>query len=472
MPETPQSSLSGASTSPPSGTSLGSNTPTLARPSYGSGQRGSSGDKQIQFPRLEVVADLSCDGASVTPDIEAKIDTKNVFWQDNQWTCYRRNYISVACHYTLTYCNPGSRLYAKTESNRQPQQVQALGLCLSATADGPNGKPIGLVKHTPKRDRGPQTDVQVEKLPPAPPSSNSIHSYQTSMSSGPSLPLQHDERQPATGMPQGQYTFERIQFKQATANNGRRRATQQFYHLCVELHADIRASPKDKPKWVKIAQRISEAMVVRGRSPGHYKDTPRDGSGHSGSSGGGSSGGGFSGFGGVSSGSSGARGYATGLGFGFATPGSNMHVYGSHHRSFDQHYTSSSSSLSSVSSAGGNQLEHRHGHHADTLMTDDEAYDFQHADGYRYYPHTSYDTVMHPATSHGPTRPGLKLEEFCSNALPAPSSSSLISSSAAEDVKYDKRGQNPMWYSNGAPYSRFQGVDSSRGHFATPGAGY
>jgi meiosis-specific transcription factor NDT80 len=75
------------------------------------------------------------------------------------------------------------------------------------------------------------------------------------------------------GPPQS-HTFERIQFQKATANNGKRRAQQQYFHVVVELFADV--GRHGDPQWIKIATSQSHPMVVRGRSPGHYKDNRRD----------------------------------------------------------------------------------------------------------------------------------------------------------------------------------------------------
>ena len=67
------------------------------------------------------------------------------------------------------------------------------------------------------------------------------------------------------------HTFERIQFQKATANNGKRRAQQQFYHLKVELLADVSSPTSSTPSWEIITIRVSEGIIVRGRSPSHYK---------------------------------------------------------------------------------------------------------------------------------------------------------------------------------------------------------
>jgi len=58
----------------------------------------------------------------------------------------------------------------------------------------------------------------------------------------------------------------------ATANNGMHRAQQQYYHLIVELWANIQKLQEQQPNWIKIAQRVSQPVVVRGRSPGCYQN--------------------------------------------------------------------------------------------------------------------------------------------------------------------------------------------------------
>ena len=299
MPPTPQSSASAkSSTSPPLGTSY-SSAATIVRPDQ-SGHR----EERIPFTKLYVYGSLISDDELVTPDIQASIE-KNVFLQDEHWTCYRRNYITVSCHYTLAGCSPESTIYLDhhNDSSIPRVQVQAFGVCLSATQDRPGGKTVGLIGHTAKRDRGPQLEVTIVKLPPASPNvhPDSSMSHFQSSNPGPHLPLQNDRSSSGrdeNGNPirpsssanhpsqplNTHYQFERIQFKQATANNGRRRATQQFYHLNVELHAQIKRPQTGELTWVKVGERVSEAMVVRGRSPGHYKPRSHDGS--SGASGG------------------------------------------------------------------------------------------------------------------------------------------------------------------------------------------
>ncbi|KAF9122389.1 meiosis-specific transcription factor ndt80 [Mortierella sp. 14UC] len=105
---------------------------------------------------------------------------------------------------------------------------------------------IGLIQHTPKRDKGPQNVPGRREL-----------------RGGGNFSL------PATSCNQSLITFERVQFKTATANNGKRRAAQQFYILMVDLYAHTQDG-----HIIRVAASQSDALVVRGRSPGHYIDTP------------------------------------------------------------------------------------------------------------------------------------------------------------------------------------------------------
>ncbi|CAG8763200.1 16790_t:CDS:2, partial [Racocetra fulgida] len=105
-------------------------------------------------------------------------------------------------------------------------------------------KKIELVQHTPKRDKGPQM-VPVPKP----------------IRAGGNLNLS------SVGSNSNIVTFERIQFKTATANNGKRRAAQQYYVVMVDLYAQT-----ENGEQYRVATSTSAPLVVRGRSPGHYAD--------------------------------------------------------------------------------------------------------------------------------------------------------------------------------------------------------
>ncbi|GAD95970.1 NDT80 / PhoG like DNA-binding family protein [Paecilomyces variotii No. 5] len=161
-------------------------------------------------------------------------------------------------------------------------------MSISAIVNAQDGEVRELVQHTPKRDKQSETKPGKVTLQPQPMPSLLGHSSASGLGFGTSsrsVNMSMDFGSPyatvgQTSQPPTQHTFERIQFQRATANNGKRRAQQQYYNLVVDLYAEI-PSPLGsavKKQWVKIARRISDPMVVRGRSPGHYKDGRRDSS--------------------------------------------------------------------------------------------------------------------------------------------------------------------------------------------------
>ena len=148
-------------------------------------------------------------------------------------------------------------------------------MCISAVVAENDQQGIELVQHTPKRDKGPV--AKPEKVPLAPkqtssgPHSMSLYS-DTSGVNAPSRLYDGFNGSQGAQVPQTEHTFERIQFKQATQNNGKRRAAQQYYHLIIELWANAGGA---REQYVKVAVRKSAKMIVRGRSPGHYLNDRR-----------------------------------------------------------------------------------------------------------------------------------------------------------------------------------------------------
>jgi len=166
-------------------------------------------------------------------------------------------------------------------------------MSISAIVADNDSHSIELVQHTPKRDKGPVAKPEKVRLAPRSPQPAhhpmGLYPGHGDSSLGP-RPLYDQGYGGAAGASQGgsgafqtEHTFERIQFKQATANNGKRRAAQQYYHLVVELWADV--GTRTSEQFVRVAYRRSAKMIVRGRSPGHYQ-TERRGSTSSGPGGG------------------------------------------------------------------------------------------------------------------------------------------------------------------------------------------
>lgn len=476
-PETPRTAigLTGLSLSNPYPNSH------MASPTYSGQQSDCSG---FPWPTLEIHAEMTCDGQSVTPEVVAKVE-KGFFLStvDQKWTCYRRNYFSVQCHFELhPYINNGT-MYLKRTNSQHTERIQAMGMRLSAAVDGSGGKSIELVQHTPKRDAGPKNKIEVVKVSPTPTTGRNDHTvsphghYQIPLQTlhapvqapGPFLPLQSStdgsssstssanaaqasstahypySASAASHIPiPGQNTnhsFERVQFKQATANNGKRRASQQYFHLIVELFADVRKDSSDAPSWVKVAHRVSEKIVVRGRSPSHYQNEGQNTNGRTGSTSGGSGYGvtGGSSFGGLGSG--GLRGSSASYGGGLGGGSYRTNAYG-HHASPDH----SGSSASSVD--GGAEPEYQ----ADPVLSDAGRNDLQSHEGYRYYPGPLYEGVLSGASQGLP--------------LPKMESASRYSTEPSQwAAKYESSEGIPgaQWPVGGM--GRFQGVESSRGYY-------
>lgn len=350
---------------------------------------------------------LAANGSALGVDIQAKID-KGFFKADQDWTCYRRNYFSVACSYTLHPYSSKLEPLTLRKSSRDSDSptIRSFAMCISARIDSEEGKLIDLVQHTPKRDKGPTDRPKKIKLHPhTPPSAFGIHSehgggldprsglssdYETAYAPG-SLNSQQS---------QTIATFDRIQFKNATANNGKRRAAQQYFHIVVELFAEVAGNQQAEGSWTKVASRISAPMVVRGRSPGHYSDDRR-GSSTSMGPGGGSNG--------DSSGSQqdphpGSSGVGrSGVAGMFNNPprlgGGGTGKQTGHHASSAYHPADNLSDHSSTSSEY-DQVEMLDSKRPkETVLTPEEEDNIENHEGYQYYPST---LLPAPAVKNAP----------------------------------------------------------------------
>ncbi|KAI9824056.1 MAG: hypothetical protein M1832_002124 [Thelocarpon impressellum] len=351
----------------------------------------------------------TADGQAIHPEINARID-KGFFLADQDWTCYRRNYFSVACSYSLRPAVGSTPLYLiRSNGPAVTESIQAFAMTIAAVVDGAGGKPVELVQHTPKRDKGPQGRPERVKLNPHSAGSAALFPgtapLASSLAAGPAgydPPFSQSTAEQRTVA-----NFERIQFKSATANNGKRRAAQQYYHLIVELFADAGGS------WVKVASRISVPMVVRGRSPGHYQDNRRGSSSSAGPGGaGGSDGGGA--HPGLSMGpGSGARGMGDAMSL-MGGSGSMLGGNGYQTASGLSSLHHSPASLNSHPlSAASSSAEHAE-NSVDTAMASEASSTMDGSPSYQYYSSPFFDSqVSHlrppqPGAPHGgPSFPSL-----------------------------------------------------------------
>ena len=183
---------------------------------------------------------------------------------DEEWTCYRRNYFVISAAWGAAN-DDGTEIKAHDPhhvydpDNQRYYQVVKFTVNITARVSDNPLQPIPLVQHTPKRDKGPVNTPTYIPLGPTP--LWQIRYGASRFSPGSS----------AQAVAQASQTtlFDRLQFKKATANNGKRRAAQQHYEIEISLSAGFKDAI-GQTRYIKIASRRSHRIVVRGRSPGHY----------------------------------------------------------------------------------------------------------------------------------------------------------------------------------------------------------
>lgn len=171
-------------------------------------------------------------------------------------TCYRRNLFQVTGSLTL----PRGLRYVLSEQGEQiPIVSQELAISATETVEGNAVKIICVPWKTPLTG-APPADDKTEKEPT-------------------SMPL--DLQDPGQDMDAEFVSFpiswKRLQFRIATANNGRRKELQQHFILRLRLQATL-----VNGSTVTICEARSGSIVVRGRSPRNFqsrKDMPISGSG-------------------------------------------------------------------------------------------------------------------------------------------------------------------------------------------------
>jgi len=210
------------------------------------------------------------EGSPVHAEIQAKIDKGFIQVDPEQgWECYRRNYFSVACSYSLKPFHHTNlenlRLRRCDDPMPRLYKIQAIAICISARVDGEHGKGFPLVQHRLKWEKGPISSLGRVKLMPRPLGSLGIDDSQTF-----DYEPGYASYAPTQQQSETIAIFDRIQFGKATANNGQRGAAQQYCHLLVELFAETLDRHSSGYEWVKFATSISAPIVVRGRSPRHY----------------------------------------------------------------------------------------------------------------------------------------------------------------------------------------------------------
>lgn len=415
-------------------------------------------------------------GIEVRAELHAKID-KGFFRADQDWTCYRRNYFSVACWYTLQPpLDPNSEsVFLRRAGASSHERISFFAVCITARVNGEDGKVIDLVQHTPKRDKGPTGQPEKQKLLPQGPGSVGIYPDSTgNLSPGSQLTPDY-EGFSTSGQQQNSRlaTFDRIQFKNATANNGKRRAAQQYFHLVVELFAEIQSGQSSSEgQWIKIATRMSAPMVVRGRSPGHYSDDRRSSSTSMGP-GGGSSGDSTGGARDPSStGASGSRSGGSGIAsYSGSSSRGGSGGYLSHQATLLHSSSEGSSNHSSAASNYANGTGVGHGRLPEAVLTSEEASNIEEYDGYQYYPSPLYEAPSHGNHGMRQRLPFMRANTtFKLEPHPSPGHHVPFSqiSTSPEDYALPRgffKTEPDASPNSNVSCGRFQGVSTSRGYY-------
>ncbi|KAK2741584.1 hypothetical protein FQN57_005567 [Myotisia sp. PD_48] len=170
-------------------------------------------------------------------------------------TCYRRNLFQITGSVTL----PRTLRYIMTEQgDRIPILAQELTVSATESVEGNPVKIISVPWKTPAANATGQPEDKTEKEPPP-------------------VPL---DTMAGQDMDSDYATFpiawKRLQFRIATANNGRRKELQQHFVVRLKIVATLSTGAK-----IPICEAHSGPVIVRGRSPRNFqtrKDLPLSGS--------------------------------------------------------------------------------------------------------------------------------------------------------------------------------------------------
>ncbi|KAL9116709.1 MAG: hypothetical protein Q9187_006764 [Circinaria calcarea] len=173
-------------------------------------------------------------------------------------TCYRRNLFQITGCITL----PQMMRYVLTEQGDQiPILAQELSISATESVEGHPIKIISVPWKTPAAGTSASTPEDKTEKEPA------------------SISLQKMDHFTDGDYAKFPIEWKRLQFRVATANNGRRKELQQ--HFTIKLSVNVTLATGDK---VTVCEALSGPIIVRGRSPRNFqtrRDYPLSGTGGS-----------------------------------------------------------------------------------------------------------------------------------------------------------------------------------------------
>ncbi|KAF4552218.1 NDT80 / PhoG-like protein [Elsinoe fawcettii] len=172
----------------------------------------------------------------------------------SELTCYRRNLFQITGNITLPR---GLRYILAATGEQLPIIGQELTVSATESTEGNSVKIISVPWKTPINPTQAAPDDKTEREPPT-------------------IPIDLNNAQDIDSE-YAQYPFQwkRLQFRIATANNGRRKELQQHFIIRLKVLATLSNGNK-----LPICEVRSSPVIVRGRSPRNFqsrKDTPLNG---------------------------------------------------------------------------------------------------------------------------------------------------------------------------------------------------
>jgi acid phosphatase len=189
--------------------------------------------------------------------------------QGAELTCYRRNLFQITGSVTL----PRSLRYIMTEQgDRIPILAQELTVSATESVEGNSVKIISVPWKTPAANGNPPTEDGANSA--TNPNGNNNPKIEKEP---PPIPLDIMAGQDLdTDYATFPIAWKRLQFRVATANNGRRKELQQHFVVRLKVVATLSTGAK-----IPICEVQSGPIIVRGRSPRNFqsrKDLPLSGS--------------------------------------------------------------------------------------------------------------------------------------------------------------------------------------------------
>ena len=176
---------------------------------------------------------------------------------NRKWVAYRRNYFEPIVSIELKPPSSNDQGYLYTDNN-SGRKMTVLGLRVRLSGNRDLIEEVEMVVFPPDRKKPIETGEGLGGHGPPPERLRPIGER-----------CMYPKSTGDTGL-QTQHKFKRPQFKKATINNGARRSGQTYYHVRIDVEAEVERE-NGGTEWVSIASCTSAPLIVRGRPPGKFE---------------------------------------------------------------------------------------------------------------------------------------------------------------------------------------------------------